>query len=166
MSTPAIQDFYPADFATCHGCGRLNASGMQLKSRWEGDGDGQTMVARYTPRPDQIGVSGFAYGGLIASLIDCHAMGTAAATAERAAGFDIGDRPSPRFVTASLKVDFLKPTPADTELEVRAHVRELGERKAIVEATVSASGVVTAKGEVVAVRIPETMKREPVNSKR
>ena len=157
MSVPslAIQDFYPEDFAHCHGCGRLNARGMQIKSRW--DGDGPDLVAHYTPRPDEIGVPGFAYGGLIASLIDCHAMGTAAAASERAAGRAIGDAPAPRFVTASLKVDFLKPTPAGTALEVRAHAREIGERKVIVEATVSADGVVTARGEVVAVRIPDTM---------
>ncbi|MDE3173525.1 MAG: PaaI family thioesterase, partial [Gemmatimonadota bacterium] len=91
------------------------------------------------------------------SLIDCHAMGTAAAASERAEGRPIGQREAPRYVTASLKVDFLKPTPADSELEVRARVRELGPRKAIVDATVSANGVVTARGEVVAVRIPETM---------
>jgi acyl-coenzyme A thioesterase PaaI-like protein len=152
---PAIQDFYPDDFATCYGCGRLNPHGMHLRSRW--DGDGPDVVAHYAPRPEQIGVSGFAYGGLIASLIDCHAMGTAAATAEREAGHAIGDRPAPRYVTAALKVDFLKPTPAGAELEVRGRAREIGPRKVIVDATVSANGIVTAKGEVVAVRIPETM---------
>ncbi|HVA58764.1 MAG: PaaI family thioesterase [Gemmatimonadaceae bacterium] len=156
-SAPAIQDFYPDDFAHCYGCGRLNAHGMQLKSRW--DGDGPDMVARYTPRPDQIGVPGFAYGGLIASLIDCHAMGTAAAATERAAGRAMGQRPAPRFVTAALNVQYLKPTPADAELEIRAHAREIGERKVVVEATVSANGIVTARGEVVAVRIPDTMKQ-------
>ena len=153
--SPAIQDFYPRGFDTCYGCGRSNPHGMQLKSRW--DGEGPDVVAHYTPRPEQIGVSGFAYGGLIASLIDCHAMATAAAASERAEGRAIGEREAPRYVTASLKVDFVKPTPADCELEVRARVRELGARKAIVEATVSANGVVTARGEVVAVRIPETM---------
>ena len=156
MTSLAIQDFYPEDFAHCYGCGRLNAHGMQIKSRW--DGDGPDVVTVYTPRPDQIGVPGFAYGGLIASLIDCHAMGTAAAAAERAAGRAIGDGPAPRFVTASLKVDYLKPTPSDALLEIRARAREVGARKVIVDATVSARGVVTAKGEVVAVRIPETMK--------
>ena len=30
MTGPAIQDFYPDDFAVCHGCGRLNAQGMQM----------------------------------------------------------------------------------------------------------------------------------------
>lgn len=155
MSSLAIQDFYPDDFAHCYGCGRLNAHGLQIKSRW--DGDGPDMVAVYTPRPEQIGVPGFTYGGLIASLIDCHAMGTAAAAVEREAGRAIGDGPAPRFVTGALKVDFLKPTPADAALEVRARAREIGARRVIVDATVAVRGVVTAKGEVVAVRIPETM---------
>lgn len=156
-TSPAIQDFYPDDFAHCYGCGRLNAHGLQLKSRWEGGGP--DMVARFTPRPEQIGVPGFAYGGLIASLIDCHAMGTAAAASERAAGRAIGDGPAPRFVTAALDVQFVKPTPAGAELEIRARVREMGDRKAVVDATLSANGVVTATGKVVAVRIPDSMTR-------
>ena len=152
-ATNAIQDYYPDDFAHCYGCGRLNVRGLQLKSRWEGD----ETVARFTPRPDQIAVPGFVYGGLIASLIDCHAMGTAAAAAERAAGREIGDAPAPRFVTAALRVDYLKPTPLGPELEIRARVREASERKVVVDATVSAGGVITARGEVVAVRMPATM---------
>jgi acyl-coenzyme A thioesterase PaaI-like protein len=152
-ATNAVQDYYPDDFAHCYGCGRLNTHGLQLKTRWEGD----ETVARYTPRPDQIAVPGFVYGGLIASLIDCHAMGTAAAAAERAAGRDIGAAPAPRFVTAALRVDYLKPTPLGPELEIRARVRESSERKVVVAATVSAGGVITARGEVVAVRMPATM---------
>jgi acyl-coenzyme A thioesterase PaaI-like protein len=152
-ATNAIQDYYPDDFAHCYGCGRLNVRGLQLKSRWEGD----ETVARFTPRPDQIAVPGFVYGGLIASLIDCHAMGTAAAAAERAAGREIGDAPAPRFVTAALHVDYLKPTPLGPELEIRARVREASERKVVVEATVLVGGVITARGEVVAVRMPATM---------
>jgi acyl-coenzyme A thioesterase PaaI-like protein len=101
---------------------------------------------------------GFVYGGLIASLVDCHAIGTAAAAVERAAGRAIGDGPAPRFVTASLHVDYLKPTPLGPELELRARAREVGGRKVVVEVSVSAGGVVTARGEVVAVRMPDTMK--------
>jgi acyl-coenzyme A thioesterase PaaI-like protein len=149
----AVQDFYPEDFAHCHGCGRLNPHGLHLRTWWEGD----ETVARFTPRPEQMAMPGFVYGGLIASLIDCHAMGTASAAAERAAGRAIGEAPSPRFVTASLKVDYLKPTPLGPELELRAAVVERGDRKAIIRATVSAGGVVTARGEVVAVRRPDTM---------
>jgi len=151
----AIQDFYPDDSAHCYGCGRLNPHGLQLKTRWEGE----ETVARYTPRSEHTAFPGFVYGGLIASLVDCHAMGTAAAAVERKAGRDIGDGPAPRFVTASLKVEYLRPTPHGPELELRARAVEIGERKVIVHVTVSAGGRVTATGEVVAVRMPETMRR-------
>jgi acyl-coenzyme A thioesterase PaaI-like protein len=153
----AVQDFYPDDFAHCYGCGRLNPHGLQLKTRWDGD----DLVARFTPRPEHIAIPGFVYGGLIASLIDCHGMGTAAAAAERAAGRQIGDGPAPRFVTASLKVEYLKPTPLGPELEVRARAVEVGERKVVVHATLSAAGAITATGEVVAVRLPESMVPTP-----
>jgi acyl-coenzyme A thioesterase PaaI-like protein len=153
VQSPAIQDYYPDDFAHCYGCGRLNRHGLQLKTRWEGD----ETVARFAPRPHDTALPGFVYGGLIASLLDCHAMGTAAAAAERAAGRDIGDAPAPRFVTAALRVDYLKPTPLGPELEIRARARDVGERKVVVDATVAVGGVVTARAEVVAVRLPATM---------
>jgi acyl-coenzyme A thioesterase PaaI-like protein len=154
---PAVQDHYPDDVAHCYGCGRLNPHGLQLKSRREGD----DLVARFVPRPEHTAIPGFVYGGLLASLIDCHAMGTAAAAAERAQGREIGEGPAPRFVTASLKVDYLAPTPLGPELEVRARAVELGVKKVVVRATVSAAGAVTARGEVVAVRMPDTMHRAP-----
>jgi acyl-coenzyme A thioesterase PaaI-like protein len=116
------------------------------------------MVARYTPRSSEVAMPGFVYGGLIASLLDCHAIGTAAAAVEHAAGRAIGAGVAPRFVTAALRVDFLKPTPHGPELEVRARAREIGERKVVVDATVSVEGVVTARAEVVAVRLPATMR--------
>jgi acyl-coenzyme A thioesterase PaaI-like protein len=149
----AIQDFYPDDFAWCYGCGRLNAHGLHVRSVREGD----EMVARFTPRAEHMALPGFVYGGLLASLIDCHAMGTAAATAERADGREIGSAPAPRFVTGSLRVDYLKPTPLGPELELRAHVIESGARKSVVAVTVSVAGVTTVRGEAVAVRMPASM---------
>jgi acyl-coenzyme A thioesterase PaaI-like protein len=100
---------------------------------------------------------GYVYGGLIASLIDCHAMGTAAAATLRAEGMEVGAAPSPRFVTAALRVDYLKPTPLGPELEIRARVRERTARKVVIESTVSAGGVITARGEAVAVPLPPSM---------
>ena len=64
-----------------------------------------------------------------------------------------------RFVTASLHVDYLRPTPIDAELEIRGVTKELKEKKVVVSATVSAMGKICAKGEVVAVRMPENMLR-------
>jgi len=149
----AIQDLYPDDFAHCFGCGRHNAHGHQLKSFVDGD----DVVARFTPRAEDTALPGFVYGGLIASLIDCHAMATAAAAAERAAGRRIGEGPAPRFVTAALNVTFMKPTPMGGELALRARVTERTDRKAIVEVTLSANDVVTARGNVVAVPMPASM---------
>ena len=150
----AVQDHYPGSYAHCFGCGRLNEQGHQLKSAWEGE----DVVARFTPGPEQISLPGFVYGGLVASLMDCHGMATAAATAERSAGFAIGDRAMPRFVTASLQVRYLKPTPLGPELELRARVREFTAKKSIVDVTISVGGTATARGEVVAVIMPESMR--------
>ena len=158
-TTPAqaIQDFYPDDFAHCYGCGRLNPQGLRLKSIWKGE----EAVAHFTPRPQHTAVPGFVYGGLLASLIDCHAMATASAAAERAAGREIGAGPAPRFVTAALRVDFLAPTPLGPELEVHGRVKERGARKTVIEASIVAGGRVTVRGEVVAVPLPSTMARAP-----
>jgi acyl-coenzyme A thioesterase PaaI-like protein len=155
MSNPAVQDFYPEDFSYCRGCGRLNAQGHHFKTRRDGD----EMITRYTPASHEMAVPGFVYGGLIAALIDCHAMATASAAAVEAGGHEIGQVPSPRFVTASLKVDFLKPTPLGAELEARGRVRERSDRKAFVEVTVLADGVSTAHGDVLAVPMPASMIR-------
>jgi acyl-coenzyme A thioesterase PaaI-like protein len=153
----AVQDHYPDDFAHCYGCGRLNAHGLHVRTIW----DGEETVARFTPRPEHIALPGFVYGGLIASLIDCHAIGTAAAFVERAEGHDIGDRPSPRFVTGTLTVQYLAPTPLGPELELRARATEVGARKVTLEVTLTAAGTITARGRVVAVRMPASMRANP-----
>ncbi len=146
-----FQDSYPDALAHCYGCGRLNTEGHQIKTVWDGD----ETVTRFTPQPYHIAVPGFVYGGLIASLIDCHSTGTAAAAMYRAEGREMGTPPAFRFVTGSLHVDFLKPTPLGAELEIRGRVKEIKGRKVIVESTVFAGGVATVRGEVVAVQMPE-----------
>jgi acyl-CoA thioesterase FadM len=67
----------------------------------------------------------------------------------------MGTEPALRFVTASLHVDYLRPTPLGVALEVRASVKEIKGRKVAMAATLSANGVVCAKGEIVAVRMPD-----------
>ena len=97
------------------------------------------------------------YGGLVASLIDCHGTGSAAAATYRAAGREMGSEPSLRFVTASLKVDYLAPTPQNVELELRGVITEVKERKVVVDITLSAEGKICAKGHVIAVLMPDNM---------
>lgn len=153
MGKKAFQDYYPDELSHCYGCGRLNEGGLKLKSYWDGEGT----VAVFLPMPQHIAIPGYVYGGLIASVIDCHATGTAAAASYRHEGRDMDTEPPLRFVTASLQVDYLRPTPLGVPLEVRGSVEEIKGRKVIVRATVSANGEICARGRVVAVQMPEHM---------
>jgi acyl-coenzyme A thioesterase PaaI-like protein len=153
MNSKAFQEFYPQELSHCYGCGRLNEHGYQLKSYW----DGEETVASFTPQPYHIAIPGYVYGGLIASLIDCHGTGTAAAAAYRAAGREMDTEPALRFVTAALQVEYLRPTPLGAPLEIRGRIEEVKERKVVVKATVTVNGEVCARGQVIAVRMPEHM---------
>jgi acyl-coenzyme A thioesterase PaaI-like protein len=151
MDQKAFQEYYPENLSHCYGCGRLNEHGLQIKSYW----DGEETVCIFHTQPYHMAVPGYVYGGLIASLIDCHCTGTAAAAAYRAEGRAMGTEPALRFLTASLHVDYLRPTPLGMPLEVRATIKKIKGRKVVVSATVSAEGQACARGEVVAVKAPE-----------
>lgn len=151
MADKAFQDYYPESLQHCYGCGPKNPNGLQVRSFWEGE----ESVARFLPQDYHLAFPGYVYGGLIASLIDCHCIGTAAAAAYREEGREPGTLPAFRYVTGSLQVDYLAPTPLGGELIIRARVEEIKGRKTIVSAKVIAGGQVTARGRVVAVRMPE-----------
>ncbi|MCB9137590.1 MAG: PaaI family thioesterase [Caldilineaceae bacterium] len=152
MSDPlAFQDYYPEDTSHCYGCGRLNEHGLHIRSFWDGD----ESVARFTPRPYHTAIPGYVYGGLLASLIDCHGTGTAAAAAYRVADRAMDTEPALRYVTASLKVDYLRPTPLGPELVLRGRVTELKGRKAVIVIDLFAEDQLCVRGEVIAVQIPE-----------
>jgi len=153
VTEKAFQDYYPDDVSHCFGCGRLNEKGHRIKSYW----DGEETVAVFTPEPYHTAIPGYVYGGLIASLIDCHGTGTAAAAAYRAEGREMSSDPPLRYVTASLHVDYLRPTPMGVPLEIRGRVEEISGKKVVVSETLSAGGEVCAKGRVVAVRMPDGM---------
>jgi acyl-coenzyme A thioesterase PaaI-like protein len=156
MTKKAFQDFYPEAMAHCYGCGRLNEYGHQIKSFW----DGEESVCHFEPKREHIAIPGYVYGGLLASLIDCHGTGTAAAAGYRAEDRPMDSEPPLRYLTASLHVDYLKPTPLGAMLEVRAKVKEVKGRKVIVEEWITVNGVVTVRGEVVAVQVPDQMMQE------
>jgi acyl-coenzyme A thioesterase PaaI-like protein len=149
----AIQDEYPEEFAWCYGCGRLNEHGYHFRTGWQGE----KTVTIYTPHPEHIAIPGFVYGGLIASLIDCHGTGSAALALHRKNGHEPGDgEVPPRFVTASLNVEFLKPTPHGVPLKAIGTVEEIHPKKWKVKTEVFADGELCARGEVVAVVMPKT----------
>ena len=117
----SFQDYYPDQLSHCYGCGRLNEFGHQIKSYW----DDEESICHFQPEPYHIAVPGYVYGGLIAALIDCHGTGTASAAAYRKDGRSMDSLPALRFLTASLHVDYLKPTPLSEVLELRGIVEEV-----------------------------------------
>jgi acyl-coenzyme A thioesterase PaaI-like protein len=155
--TKAIQDGYPDDFAWCYGCGRLNEHGHHFRTGW----DGEKTVTIYEPKEEHMAVPGFIYGGLVASLIDCHGTGSAAIALHHKNGNQIGDEAeTPRFVTASLNVDFIKPTPAGVPLKAYGKVQEIHPKKWKVETEVFADDTLCARGEVTAVVMPAAFKQK------
>ena len=148
----AFQDYYPDDYSHCYGCGRLNEHGHQIKSYW----DGNESICRFLPEKHYSGgKKDILYGGLIASLMDCHGAGTAAAAKVKEQGIEIKKGEMPRFVTASLKVDYLAPTPVNTELELRGKIKEIDGRKVIVAVNLLAEQQVCAKGELLFIQLKE-----------
>lgn len=145
----AIQDYYPPEFAHCFGCGPANPNGLRLKSRVEGE----ETVARFIPPPYYTGgYPGHVYGGMIASLLDCHGTASAAAFAYRDRRRTFGDGgPVIRFVTATLKVDFKRPTPLGGELLIRGRLIAIEGRKATIALSLLSGGEICALGEMVAV---------------
>jgi acyl-coenzyme A thioesterase PaaI-like protein len=151
MNQKAFQDYYPDIVSHCYGCGRLNDEGLQIKSYWDGD----ETVAIFHPKPYHMAIPGYVYGGLLASLIDCHSTGTAAAAMYRQEGRGMDTEPSLRFMTASLQVEYVRPTPLGEPLEVRGSVEEIKGRKVVVRTTIYSNGEICVKGKVVAVKMPE-----------
>ena len=149
--TKAFQAYYPDKFSHCYGCGRSNPLGHHLKSYW----DGEDTVARFTAGPELSGgVPDHVYGGMVASLLDCHGTASAAAFAYRATGRAMDDGGEfMRFVTASLKVDFLRPTPIGVELVVKGQLRGIDGRKVQVALSLGAGDQVCARGEMLAVQL-------------
>ena len=151
----AIQDEYEDDFAWCYGCGRLNENGLHLRTGW--DRDGNQTITTYHPRDEHKAIPGFVYGGLMASLVDCHGTGSAALFLHRKNGHEPGDGiSSPRLVTASLNVNFLKPTPANVTLKAIGHIEEVHPKKFHVSIDVFADEDKVVTGDVVAVVMPKT----------
>lgn len=147
----AFQDYYPPEYSHCYGCGYGNAHGHQLKSYW----DGEETIARFIPRPYHSGgVPDHAYGGLIASLLDCHGTASAFAAACCTQGQAMDAAPAARFVTASLNIRFLRPTPL-TELTIRARHFRVEGRKVCLDLSLSAADVVCAEAEMLAIRLQE-----------
>ena len=148
MSDVAFQD--QGSVPHCFGCGPDNSQGLQLKSFW----DGEEAVASFEPQPYHCGWSpDVTYGGLVASLIDCHTCNLAIAHLYKAESRAIGSEPKILCATAQLNVSLEKPTPINETIHLRARIKSVEGRKVWVDCEVSVKGKITAQGEVLAIRL-------------
>jgi acyl-coenzyme A thioesterase PaaI-like protein len=134
----------------CFGCGADNKKGLRIKSTWDGD----EAVCAWRPESHHSGGSKeIVNGGIIATLIDCHSLNLAVAHAYREEGRPIGSAPRVAYVTGSLSISYLRPTPIRETLELRARIRKIEGRKVWVSCTLSAAGRICARGEVLGIRV-------------
>jgi len=151
LESRAFQDqFAEVGFHHCWGCGSQNEHGLQIKSYWDGD-EG---VCTWQPQPYHQAWPGIVNGGILATIIDCHCASTAAAAAYRAENRALTTLPIIAYVTASLHISYLRPTPITAPLLLRATIKEQTARKTILTCALSAQGEVCARGEAVMVRLP------------
>lgn len=149
MNQPAIQDHFSGEHAICYGCGGDNSHGLHIRTQW----DGRCGIFRFTPMHYHTAFPGVVYGGLIASLFDCHCIGTAIAAAYDAEDRKPGTDPAIMYVTANLNVNYIRPTPMDRELMFKARIIETGGKKTIVSCTLVADDTECANARVIGIRV-------------
>lgn len=149
-----FQNYMPGN--VCFGCGALNDEGLHVKSYWEGN----ESVCHWRAEGQYHGWPGLMNGGIMATLIDCHCMGTAMAHACREEGRELGSLPEYRYATGTLHVKYLKPTPNKYPVELRATVLQAKGRKTVLRCVFSCQGTQTAEAEVVGIRVFDSSQKD------
>ena len=142
-----FQDYIPGN--VCFGCGRDNHEGLSISSAWEAD----EAVCTFHSEEKYQGWENIMNGGVIATLIDCHTMCTAAAHAYKLEERELGSLPIYKYATGSLTVKYLKPTPNDKPVILKAKVTEQKGRKSTIECDVYVDGIKTAEATVIGIRV-------------
>jgi acyl-coenzyme A thioesterase PaaI-like protein len=144
MSGTSLQQHY-SPRSTCFGCGPANERGLHLESH---DRDGE-LTATWRPEPHHEAFDGILNGGIIGTLLDCHANWTAAIHLMRARDLE---RP-PGRVTADYAIRLRRPTPTDRPVDLRAWVVEAAGDRVTVDAELRSGDELTAtcRGTFVAV---------------
>ncbi|HIF54143.1 MAG: PaaI family thioesterase [Methylococcales bacterium] len=140
-----FQKYMPGDI--CFGCGHGNTAGLQICSFWQED----ECVCNWQPEAKHQGWPNLICGGIIATLIDCHCMASAMATAVRNENRALGTLPEYRFATGTLNIKYLKPTPCTGLLTLKAKVITIKQQRIYtLRCDLYAEQLKTAEAEVVA----------------
>ncbi|MEE3853113.1 PaaI family thioesterase [Gordonia sp. LSe1-13] len=143
MEQIAIQDrLFPT--MNCFGCGPANTRGLRLKSYAEDE----FVSATFTPWPEHDNGIGFLNGGIIATLLDCH---SAAGVMNEASvqGWQALDGALLPFVTAGIDVRYLRPSPLDSPVDLRAVIVESSEAEIICDVELRHDDKTRATGRAV-----------------
>lgn len=135
----------------CWVCGNENPHGLNIKSYW----DGNESVCTW--KPEGFHTAGWPHvlnGGIISGIIDCHCVCTIMAEYYKNKKQEEKESPKYWFATGSMKIDFLKPTPVNKPIQLRAIIKEMHEKKAVVSCSLYSEGTECARGEVLGVRVP------------
>lgn len=146
-TSPIFQDHMPGNI--CYGCGKDNHQGLKIKSYWVGD----ESVCIWQSEEKYQGWKGLLNGGVLATLVDCHAMCTAMAASYKAEDRTMESEPIYRFATGTMTIRYTAPTSNVAPIEIRATVKEIKGRKVTVLLKVYSEGTVTAEAEVIAIRV-------------
>lgn len=132
----------------CFGCGPANEHGLRIESH-EGPGAAGELRAEWQPLPHHAAFDDILNGGIIGTLLDCHANWTAAMHLMRERGL----ASPPGCVTADYSIRLRRPTPVDRPLQIRAWPVEVTGDKVVVDAELAIDGIITAtcRGTFVAV---------------
>ena len=143
----SLQERY-APAGRCFGCGPANPVGLHVGSR-PSAADPSVLEAVFEPLPDHEAFAGVVNGGILGTLLDCHANWTAAWRLMHDRGLD---RP-PTTVTLEYAVRMRRPTASDRPLTVRAWVADAQADRASVSAEIRSGDSITATGHGIFVAV-------------
>ncbi|MCS5565967.1 MAG: PaaI family thioesterase [Methylococcales bacterium] len=149
--TDYFQKYMPGN--VCFGCGPDNPYGLKIKSYWQDE----WCVCDFRTGEKHQGWPGLVCGGIISTLVDCHCMASAMVTATRNENRALGSEPRCYFATGTLHVRFIKPTPIETLLTLKARVTKIRDHRIYtLDCFLSANDETTVEAEVIAFLVSES----------
>jgi acyl-coenzyme A thioesterase PaaI-like protein len=126
----------PSHYNLCFGCGRDHPTGLRLEMH----GGGDRVTGSFLVGEHHQGAPGLAHGGIVSAALD-EAMAFLLWLVERPA------------VTAHMEVDFRRPVPTGSRLDLEAVLEGIEGRKILARGTGRIGGEVVATGRAVFVEV-------------
>ena len=153
-SPQIFQDFMPGNI--CFGCGNDTKNGLHVKSFWGDD----VSLCDWQPKVSHQGWPKIMNGGIIATIIDCHSMGTAMAYALKHENRSLGSLPEYKYATGTLSIKYIAPTP-NLPVRLKASVISYSKKKVLIKCELTPIKLrkVTVSAKVLAFRVYDSSKK-------